>query len=129
MTHKVLVVDDFEPIQNLFKDVLERFNFDVITADNGEDGLRSIYTEQPDMLVLDVDLPRMSGLELLARIRSNEITKNIRVIIVTANHIIEHSDDISDADLVLIKPVSPLDLANFAGRLISSQSRFDNIIN
>jgi len=123
MAYKVLIVDDFEPLRNLFNDVLERFNFEVITASNGEDGLRLIYTEQPDVVVLDVDLPRMSGLEVLTRIRSNTQTKDIRVIIVTANHVVEHSDNISDADLVLIKPVSPLDLANFAGRLLSAQNR------
>ena len=122
MTHKVLVVDDFEPIPNMFTDVLKRCNLDVFSACNGEDALRLIYTEKPQVVVLDVDLPRMSGLEVLKRIRGNALTSEISVIVVTANHVVEHSDNISDADLMLIKPVSPIDLANFVRRLLPAQS-------
>lgn len=122
MTQKILVVDDFEPIRNMFVDVLTRLNLDVVSAENGEDALRQIYTEKPDLVVLDVDLPRMSGLEVLSRIRSSVMTKDIRVIIVTANHVVEHTDNISEADLVLIKPVSPIDLANFVNRLLPAHN-------
>jgi len=122
MTQKILVVDDFEPIRNMFIDVLNRLNLDVISAENGEDALRQIYTEKPDLVVLDVDLPRMSGLEVLTRIRSSVITQDIRVIIVTANHVVERTEDISEADLVLIKPVSPIDLANFVNRLLPAHN-------
>ncbi len=122
MTQKILVVDDFEPIRNMFVDVLTRLNLDVVSAENGEDALRQIYTEKPDLVVLDVDLPRMSGLEVLSRIRSSVMTKDIRVIIVTANHVVEHTDNISEADLVLIKRVSPIDLANFVNRLLPAHN-------
>lgn len=122
MTYQILVVDDFEPIRNMFSDVLSRCNLDVITAANGEDALRIIYSEKPEVVVLDVDLPRISGLEVLQRIRSNATTKDIRVIIVTANHVVEHSDNISDADLMLVKPVSPIDLANFVRRLLPAEN-------
>ncbi len=121
MTQKILIVDDFEPLRNMFVDVLKRLNLDVVSAENGEDALRQIYTEKPALVVLDVDLPRMSGLEVLSRIRSSAMTKDIRVIIVTANHVVEHTEDISEADLVLIKPVSPIDLANFVNRLLPAQ--------
>jgi len=122
MTHKILVVDDFEPIRNMFTDILERCNFDIISASNGEDALHLIYSEKPHIVILDVDLPRMSGLDVLKQIRSNTVTNEMRVIVVTANHVVEHSDNISDADLVLIKPVSPIDLANFVRRLLPAQN-------
>jgi CheY-like chemotaxis protein len=122
MTPKVLVVDDFEPIRNLYIDVLKHCPVDIIEAANGEDALHLIDTEKPDIIVLDVDMPRMSGLEVLKRIRRNPDTKDIPVIIVTANHMIEHSDTTSEADLVLIKPVSPIDLANFVRRLLPASN-------
>lgn len=118
MTHKVLIVDDFEPIRNLYIDVLKRCHVDIIEAVNGEDALRLTNTEKPDLIVLDVDMPRMSGLEVLKRIRHNPATKDMPVIIVTANHVVERTNTISEADLVLIKPVSPIDLASFVRRLL-----------
>ena len=118
MTHKVLVVDDFEPIRKMYIDVLKRCNVDILEAANGEDALRLINTEKPDIIVLDVDMPRLSGLEVLTRVRRNPSTKEIPVIMVTANHMVEHSDNTYDADLLLIKPVSPIDLVSFVRRLL-----------
>lgn len=118
MKPSVLVVDDFEPIQNLYVDVLVRCSFKTLRAPSGEDALRIIYTERPDVVLLDIDLPRMSGLDVLQHIRQSENIKDTRVIVITGNHIVEHTDNISDADLVLIKPVSPIDIVNFVNRLM-----------
>lgn len=122
MAHKVLVVDDFAPIRNMYIDVLQRCHVDIISASNGEDALHLINTEKPDIIVLDVDMPRMSGLEVLKRVRYNSATKDTCVIIVTANHVVAHSDIISEADLVLIKPVSPIDLVNFVRRFLPASN-------
>ena len=122
MTPKVLVVDDFEPIRNLYVDVLKRCHVDVIEATNGADALSLIHTEKPDIIILDEEMPRISGLEVLQRIRRNPDTKDIPVMIVTANHMIEQSDAVAEADLTLVKPVSLIDLANFVRRLLSASN-------
>ena len=58
MEQIILVVDDYEPIQNMYVDVLERCNFETLRASNGEEALRMIYSQKPDVVLLDVDLPR-----------------------------------------------------------------------
>lgn len=118
MAQKVLVVEDFEPMQNMYVDVLTRCHMNAIRASDGEQAVRLINTEKPDVVLLDVDLPRMSGLEVLKRTRENATTKDTRIIIITGNHVVEHSDNITDADLVLIKPVNPVDIVNFVQRLL-----------
>lgn len=118
MAHKVLVVEDFQPVQNLYVDVLTRCQMDTIRADDGEQALRLINTEKPDIVLLDVDLPRLSGLEVLKRTRENVTTCDTPIIIITGNRGVEHRDTMIDADLVLIKPVSPTDIVNFVQRFL-----------
>ena len=122
MAHKILVVEDFEPVRNMYVDVLKRCKMPTLTASNGEDALRLINTEHPSMILLDVDLPRLSGLEVLKRIRNNPSRQNMRVIIVTGNRAVEHSETIQDADMVLIKPVSPMDILSFVRRFLPATS-------
>lgn len=118
MTPKILVVDDFKPIQNMYVDALKRFHMDTITADNGVDALQLVFDEKPDVILLDFDLPRLTGLEVLEQVRQNPETQNTCVIMITGNHIIEHSDIIANADLVLIKPVSAIDVVNLVKRFL-----------
>ena len=65
----VLVVDDEEDVCALVKWLLESEGFSVQTATNGQDGLRTFFSWQPDLAILDVRMPRMDGWELLGRIR------------------------------------------------------------
>lgn len=118
MSYKILVVDDFIPVRDMYVAMLERFGYTPLVAETGEQALRMIYGEQPDLILLDVDLPGPNGLEILQRLRSNARTQEMRVIMITGNHNVEHSQGISEADLLLIKPVSPTDLANFVQRLL-----------
>jgi DNA-binding response OmpR family regulator len=66
---KVLVVDDDPIVCELVKRVLERWKHRVLTAGDGAEGLRVLFAERPDLVVLDVDLPDMDGWRVLGRIR------------------------------------------------------------
>jgi DNA-binding response OmpR family regulator len=66
---KVLVVDDDPILRELVKRVLERWKHSVVTAADGAAGLRLVFSERPDLVVLDVDLPDMDGWQVLGRIR------------------------------------------------------------
>lgn len=81
MSHKVLVVDDDETLLRFLDDYLTREGYEVIAADRGAAGLRSLYDQRPDLVVLDVMMPGMDGWEVCARIR--ELT-DIPVIMLTA---------------------------------------------
>jgi chemosensory pili system protein ChpA (sensor histidine kinase/response regulator) len=67
----ILIVDDMVETRRLMRLVLERSRFRVIEAGTGEDGLRAIETSRPDLVVLDLRLPRMSGLDVARAVRSN----------------------------------------------------------
>jgi CheY-like chemotaxis protein len=67
----VLVVDDMAETRRLMRRVLERGQFEVIEAGNGEDGLLAIEVSRPELVVLDLRLPRMSGFDVARAVRSN----------------------------------------------------------
>jgi CheY-like chemotaxis protein len=81
---KILVVDDEEHIVMILKDSLEFSGFQVVTAYNGEEALESVEKDHPDLIVLDIGMPKMDGWEVCRRLKSNETTRPIPVIILTA---------------------------------------------
>ena len=122
MAHKILVIEDFELLGKMYNDILKRFDYDVIKADTGTDGLALAQTEKPDVILLDIDLPYMSGLEILYHLRQEPDTQNIPVIIITGNHNIESSEIAEQADLILQKPVSPTNIVNFVQSLLQQSA-------
>jgi DNA-binding response OmpR family regulator len=66
---KILVIDDDETIRDLVAQILRGWDHRVLGAANGREGLRQLYDERPDMVVLDVDMPEMDGWQTLERVR------------------------------------------------------------
>jgi len=84
MKRKVLVVDDNIDSITILRSILETNGFAVRTAQSGRDALDLLAQEVPDVILLDVMMPEMSGLEVLERIKSNHETSRLPVILVTA---------------------------------------------
>jgi DNA-binding response OmpR family regulator len=105
----VLVVDDEQNIVDVVSAYLNREGFNVVTAADGEDALRKVAEHNPDLVVLDVMLPRLDGLEVCRRIRA---AGNTPIIMLTARG--EETDKIVGlgigADDYLTKPFSPKEL-------------------
>src|SRR5512140_2745408 len=80
---KILVVDDEHLIRWSLEQNLKKQGYEVVTAGNGEDALRIVREEQPDLILLDIQLPGMSGLEVLEKVK--EFDEDIIVIMVTAH--------------------------------------------
>ena len=80
----ILVVDDEAEIVDLLAEELTEFGFDVISANNGATALVLVYSEKPDVVLLDLMLPIVNGYSVLSEIRGNPSTKNLPVIILTA---------------------------------------------
>jgi two-component system alkaline phosphatase synthesis response regulator PhoP len=80
---KVLIVEDEQSLQFLYKTKLELSRFHVETADNGEDGLMKARDFMPDIILLDLLMPKMNGAEMLKNLREQDWGANIRVIILT----------------------------------------------
>ncbi len=81
--YKVAVIEDDLPISNLYKMKLEMSGYDVKTAINGEDGYSLTESYQPDLILLDLKMPVMTGEEMLEKIRATEWGSKPRVIILT----------------------------------------------
>ena len=81
---KILVVDDHEEIRDALSALLEEEGHDVIHAENGVVGLEKAHSEAPDVILLDIAMPQMDGLEVLQRLKSDPTTETIAVIMVTA---------------------------------------------
>lgn len=80
---KAVVVEDDSDLQFLYKHKLEREGFEVFVAANGAEGLQTIQHHLPQIVLLDLLMPVMSGPEMLARLRSTEWGSEIRVIVLT----------------------------------------------
>ncbi len=113
MTHRILVVDDEPDITALVAYHLAKAGYRVSTAANGPDALKAAREERPDVVILDVMLPGVSGYDVLAELRRREETKDVGVILLTARR--EEPDRIRGlslgADDYLTKPFSPAELA------------------
>lgn len=80
---KVLLVDDSNTILMMERLVLKKAPYQIITASNGEDGVARALAEQPDLILMDVVMPKMNGFEACRRLREEEATKEIPIIMVT----------------------------------------------
>jgi two-component system, OmpR family, phosphate regulon response regulator PhoB len=111
-SHRVLVVDDEPDITGLVAYHLAKAGYRVSTVATGTEALRAVRQERPDLLVLDLMLPGISGYDVLADLRRREETRDIGVILLTARK--EESDRIRGlslgADDYLAKPFSPQEL-------------------
>jgi len=108
----ILVVDDEEPIQELLRFNLEKEGYVVCIATDGEEALKHVASDQPDLIVLDLMLPGMDGLEVCRRLRSNPKFQQIPIIMLTAKG--EEIDTVLGlelgADDYMTKPFSPREL-------------------
>ena len=112
---KVLIVDDEHNIRNILDFSLNAEGFEVISATNGEDAFDSAVKEQPDLVILDVMMPKGDGFETCRRIKQDNRTANIPVILLTARTTREDRERGQEvgAEGYITKPFSP-------GRLIES---------
>jgi len=107
--NRVLIVDDEPKIVQLARDYLEHGGFEVFGAGNGQDGLRAARADRPNVIVLDLGLPGMDGLDVIRSLRQ---TSNVPIIILTARG--DESDRVVGlelgADDYIVKPFSPKEL-------------------
>ncbi len=80
---KVLIVEDEAPLRNALRDKLARENFSVLEAKNGEEGLESALRDHPDLILLDIVMPKMDGMTMLEKLRQDVWGAEVKVIILT----------------------------------------------
>ncbi len=80
---KILLVDDSSTVLLMEKMILSKSPYDLVTAADGQDGFDKAVAERPDLILLDVVMPRMDGFEVCRRLRQRDETRGVPVIMVT----------------------------------------------
>jgi len=119
MSLKVLVCDDERNIVRLIQVNLERQGHVVVTAYDGREALEKVTSEKPDLILLDVMMPYVDGIEVLKTIRKDPETAKIPVIMLTVKA--QQGDDLkglaAGANMYMTKPFNPIDLQEFLERV------------
>jgi two-component system alkaline phosphatase synthesis response regulator PhoP len=117
---KVLVVDDEPDIVEILRYNLQKLNFSVLTASNGKDAIDIAKIEIPDLIILDVRMPGLSGIETCRKIRTFDSLKNIPVLFLTAD-----TDEYTSMSAIeaggnhfITKPIHPTILLNMIKEII-----------
>jgi CheY-like chemotaxis protein len=120
MKRAVLVVDDDPFVRKLIATTLEDVaEFELHEASDGVEALEVALRERPTLVFLDVDMPRLDGIEACRRMRADDASAGATIVMLTAAHgdSVERQAEDAGADLFLTKPFSPLELLRLVDRL------------
>ena len=122
---RILVVDDTKDVLQVVSRRLQSWGYEAITAESGEDGLRVAEEQVPDLILLDIMMPKLKGREVCARLKANLKTQKIPVIFLTALGLADHVKAGMDlgADDYIVKPFEPAELKD---RIAICLARYDN---
>lgn len=125
----VLVVDDEERNLMVMTDVLEAEGYRVITAKDGREGLERIANDMPHVVLLDINMPHMDGLEVTRRVKSTEALWHVPIIIITAVDDIQSRLDALNygADDFMTKPPHNAELRARVGNLVKVRAYYDHL--
>lgn len=118
---KILVVDDAPHVVELVSFNLRREGYCVVSASNGAAALLAAEQECPDLIILDVMMPLMSGLQVAEQLKANEKTRHIPVVFLTAksNECDIAAGLLAGAEIYLTKPFSPSELSRVVRALLT----------
>ena len=104
---KIGIIEDNPNESALLVEFLKKRNFEVQLAEDGEEGWEMVRTDPPDLLILDISLPKMDGWKILAKLRGDPNLKDIPVIIATAHNMMVNPKVMKKmgGDALLIKPL------------------------
>jgi two-component system phosphate regulon response regulator PhoB len=130
MGKKVLVVDDDPDVRLFSVTVLEENGYTPLEASNGEEGLTMIKAEKPDLVILDILMPRQSGIRLYRELKTDKSLKNVKVIILSGiakktflrsqKALTEFGgEEVPEPEIYLEKPVEPEVLADNIKKILA----------
>ncbi len=120
----ILVVDDEPYMIRLLQHHIQRAGYRMVKATNGREALERIREDKPSLVLMDVMMPELNGLEVLAELRKREETKLLPVIIMTANaqRFTREEAEAAGVSAFLTKPFSPTQLMTEVRRQLEAQS-------
>ncbi|GIW46118.1 MAG: hypothetical protein KatS3mg077_3400 [Candidatus Binatia bacterium] len=124
---KILVVEDDPDILRIMMHTLRAAGHVVIPAYGGEDALRKVKQHQPDLVVTDLAMPKMTGVEVIEQIKRNDATKHIPCVAVTAHvwEFLAHSAGDAGCEGYLAKPFTNRQLIEFVNKYLPGAAAAD----
>jgi two-component system cell cycle response regulator DivK len=117
---KILYVEDNEMNRKIVRDLLKRTKYALVEAHDGEAGVAAALAERPGLILMDIQLPKISGIEAMRRIRAEAATANTPIIAITSFALSGDDQKAKEAGATayLAKPYSPFDLLNLIRKLL-----------
>ncbi len=120
MTRKIVLAEDEPQIARLIEFKLKKEGYSVISKENGEEALKAIKMDKPDLILLDIMMPVMGGYEVLRRLKEDENLKSVPVIMLTARA--QEKDVVKGIDMgaedYITKPFHPAELLARVKRIL-----------
>jgi two-component system cell cycle response regulator DivK len=112
MSKRILVVEDQEDNRRILRDLLSGVGFQIVEAEDGEQGVTAAEAQRPDLILMDIQMPIMDGYEATQRIKANPALRSIPIIVVTSYALSGDEDKARAAgcDDYITKPYSPRQL-------------------
>jgi len=116
----ILYVEDNEMNRKIVRDLLKRTSYQVIEAFDGEAGVAAALEHRPGLILMDIQLPKISGMEAMRRLRAEAATANTPIVAITSFALSGDEQKAKDAGATayLAKPYSPFDLLNLIRKLL-----------
>ncbi len=122
MAKKILLVDDDLYIRDLYAEVLKDENYDVLIAADGEEALAVAGANTPDLILLDIMMPKMDGIQVLSKVKENPTLKNIPVIMLTnfgQEDLIKQAVNLGSVEYLLKYNITPGEIIKKVGLVLN----------
>jgi two-component system, cell cycle response regulator DivK len=118
---RVLIVEDNKLDMRLLKDILERSGYETLHAEDGMEAINLAFASLPDLILMDIQLPEISGLEVTRRLKGDDRSRRIPIVAVTAFAMGWHAREALDSgcDAYISKPISVLGFLNTVESFLS----------
>lgn len=120
---KILIIDDEQDLVKLVKEILELEDFQVSCAYDGEEGLKKATSEIPDLILLDIKMPGVNGFQVLERLKIDETTSHIPVVMLTTSTLRQDRDKAFDLGAVdyVIKSLEGFELGERIHKMLKER--------
>lgn len=120
---KILLIDDDQSLRQLYKLELTNHQYEVIEASDGEEGFSKAISEKPDLILLDIMMPKADGVATLTKIKAEETIKTIPVIMLTnfgQENLVQQAFSLGATDYLLKYKVTPAEMASKVDQILTS---------
>lgn len=120
---KILLVDDDQALRQLYTIELTGRQYEVVTAGDGDEGITKTKSEKPDVILLDIMMPKTDGIAALAKIKADDSTKSIPVIMLTnfgQENLVQQAFSLGAVDYLLKYKVTPAEMAEKVAQVLTA---------